>query len=364
MAVTNDLVSDNRVHKIATTLASMGFSVSVTGRKLPHSPELDRQAYCTKRIKLLFNSGPLFYAEYNLRLLFRLLFSRFDILVANDLDTLLACSAVKIFRNVHLVYDSHEFFTQVPELIHRPKTQKVWEKIEKWALLKTDFTYTVCDSIARTFQKKYNRHFSVIRNLPVAIQQTSIPSQLQLKTDKEKVILYQGALNMGRGLEKAIRAMQWVNNAKLFIAGAGDIESDLKQLCSRLKLDHKIIFLGRFPIEQLKYITWQAHLGISLEEDLGLNYRYALPNKIFDYIQAEVPVLCSNLPEMKKIVDEFSVGKTVHNSIIPEELALLFDEMLASSGQFQAALAKAKQKLTWQNESKTLEKIYSPLLDI
>ena len=118
VSVTNDLVSDNRVHKVCTSLESMGNKVLLIGRKFSNSHSVNRD-YKIKRFSLLFNKGPLFYAEYNFRLFFLLLFSRADIYLANDLDTLYANYLASKIRGKVLVYDSHEYFTEVPELIGR-----------------------------------------------------------------------------------------------------------------------------------------------------------------------------------------------------------------------------------------------------
>ncbi|MCA1760901.1 MAG: hypothetical protein LC658_14130, partial [Bacteroidales bacterium] len=116
VSVTSDLVSDNRVHKTCTTLGEMGFEVLLVGRKLAGSQPLSPRNYQTKRIKLFFNKGPLFYACFNFRLFCLLLFSKCDLLLSNDLDTLPANFLASKLKNKPLVYDSHEFFTEVPEL--------------------------------------------------------------------------------------------------------------------------------------------------------------------------------------------------------------------------------------------------------
>ena len=135
ISVTNDLTTDQRVHKVCISLQKMGFEILLVGRKLQNSLPLDRN-YQTHRIQLLFNKGFLFYAEYNLRLFFYLLFKKKEIVLANDLDTLLPNYLVSKLQKKKLVYDSHELFTEVPELINRPKTQKIWLKIEQKILPK------------------------------------------------------------------------------------------------------------------------------------------------------------------------------------------------------------------------------------
>ena len=362
VSVTNDLVSDNRVHKVCTSLVKMGFEVLLVGRKLPKSLPLEERACPTKRFRLLFIKGPLFYACFNFRLFLFLLFAKFDVLLSNDLDTLPANYLASKLKNKPLVYDSHEYFTEVPELVNRRRVQKIWEWLEKQMLPKLKYAYTVCDSIAEVYRQKYGTPFRVVRNFPMANQ--SKPA-LPLKPEKnEKTVLYQGAINVHRGLEQAILAMKYLNNVRFVIAGDGDIKVQLEKLVQQEKLKNKVEFLGRLPINELAKITPTADLGLSIEEDVGLNYRFALPNKLFDYIQAEVPVLVTNLPEMAAIVNRYQIGE-ITESLEPEKLAAkinlaLFDE--EKREKWKENLKVAAGDLTWENEEKTLMEIYEPFL--
>ncbi len=313
LSVINDLVTDNRVHKVAVSLQKMGFEPVLVGRLLPESQSVDRP-YPTHRMKLLFRKGPLFYFGYNFRLFFYLLKLAPDVLVANDLDTLPANFLVSRIRRKPLIYDSHEYFTEVPELIGRPVVRAIWTWLERMFVPKVQAAYTVCESIAEVYHDLYKVDFKVVRNLPVCSQ---IEKQKhQEKADGQpKIILYQGAMNLGRGIEAAIRAMPFVDDAELWLVGDGDITLQLQEMVYDLEgasgyFDKKVKFLGRLPLHQLHELTRQADLGISLEEDLGLNYRFALPNKLLciDYIQAGVPVLVSNLPEMRRVVDHYQIG--------------------------------------------------------
>lgn len=308
-----------------------------------------------------FRKGPLFYAAFNIRLAWWLLFSKCDILLANDLDTLPANILAGKIRRKPVVYDSHEFFTEVPELIGRPMVRKIWEWLERRLLPHVRAAYTVCDSIAGIYSHKYGIPFSVIRNLPFSIPQEETKGVLG--DDRLKpAIIYQGALNLGRGLENAIRAMRFIPEAQLILAGGGDKESELRQLASTVSPDN-VIFTGRLPLEKLTELTSHASLGISLEEDLGLNYRYALPNKLFDYIQARIPVMVSDLPEMRKIVETYQTGM-VADSSDPEKLASLFREALFNAdlrATWKPGLDKAALELTWENEKSRLAAIFTPM---
>ena len=363
LSVINDLVTDNRVHKVALTLQKMGFEPLLIGRLLPESHAVDR-TYPTHRMKLVFRKGMLFYVEYNLRLFFYLLTAKVDVFVANDLDTLAANFMASRLRRKPLVYDSHEYFTEVPELIGRPLVKSIWQGIERMLVPRVSAAYTVCDSIAEVYKNQYKVDFKVVRNLPVCSKIERTNDEVIKPAGSPKIILYQGALNMGRGIEASIRAMQFVEGAELWLAGDGDLTAQLKQLVTDLQLSEKVKFLGRLPLNRLSEITRQADLGISLEEDLGLNYRFALPNKLFDYIQAGVPVLVSNLPEMRRIVEHYQIG-AIAESHQRKELAALFQTILQDQPKinyWKQHLLKAAKELCWENEEQVLKYIFSPFL--
>jgi glycosyltransferase involved in cell wall biosynthesis len=359
VAVTNDLAGDNRVHRVCETLAQSEYEVVLTGRRYRNSAVLAPRLYRTTRMLLLFRKGPLFYAEYNIRLFIRLLFSRNNLILANDLDTLPAAIAAGIIRNTPVIYDSHEYFTEVPELMDRQNTRSVWLWLERMLLPRVKAAYTVSQSIADSYFNRYHIPFAVIRNLPFARTPMGDSAEKQ-NPHGRPAIIYQGALNAGRGLEHVIRAMEFIPEADLIIAGSGDKEAELKKLAAGSAAGN-IRFTGRLPLEKLAELTRQASLGISVEEDLGLSYRFALPNKLFDYIQAEIPVVVSNLPEMRSVVEQYGIG-LVAESHQPEYLAetfrkALFDVRLRT--EWQAGLTVAASTLTWENEKKSLLEIFS-----
>ena len=131
ISVTNDLTFDQRIDRIANTLLDEGFEILLVGRLLPVSKSLSDRRYKTHRMKVPFNKGFLFYSFFNILLFFFLLFKKFDILLANDLDTLPANFIISKFRSKTLFFDSHEYFPEVPELIKRPRVKNTWIFIEK-----------------------------------------------------------------------------------------------------------------------------------------------------------------------------------------------------------------------------------------
>jgi glycosyltransferase involved in cell wall biosynthesis len=359
-SVTNDLTGDQRVHRIISSLVNAGAKVSLVGRKLGNSLPLNPRNYKTYRLNLIFRKGFLFYAFFNVRLFFFLLFRRkIDILVANDLDTLAANYFVSRLRGIPLVYDSHEYFTEVPELIGRKKVREFWLKIEKAILPSIKYAYTVSYPIAEAYQSAYGVDFKVIRNYPL-LKKDSGEFLLPFNTGGDKLLVYQGAVNVGRGLEILIDIVGKMDNVKFVIAGDGDIRKSLEKKVEEENLGNRIFFLGKIPLEQLHNLTKQANGGVSLEEDLGLNYRFAMPNKLFDYIQAGIPVLVSDLPEMKKIVEKYNIGiisaSREKESIQDNIKTLLFNEEMNKS--WKPGLELAANELCWENEEKRLLEIY------
>jgi len=237
VSVTNDLYTDNRVHKVCLFLQKQGYDVLLVGRKRKNSLPLPERSYKTKRMKLLFETGAKFYAAYNIRLLALLVFRKVDLLVANDLDTLLANHLAKKFkRKTRLVYDSHEYFTEVPELISRPKVQKFWLRIERMIFPKLETIYTVNASIAKIYRDLYSKDVKVVRNISPIWQAKELLSKEELGIpENEDLIILQGAgINIDRGAEEAVEAMQQIN-AVLMIVGDGDVLPQLKNHVKELK---------------------------------------------------------------------------------------------------------------------------------
>ncbi len=363
VSVTNDLYTDQRVRKVCEFLITQEYDVTLVGRRLKSSKKMPPTAYKTRRFKLLFTKGALFYANYNLRLFFYLLFIRADVLLANDLDTLYANHWAKKFKqNCRLVYDSHEYYTGVPELIARPKVQRIWEKIEQRTVPKVDAMYTVNESIANLYRKKYNRNVKVVRNISDfnGIEDVKSKKELGLPLDK-KIIIIQGAgINIDRGAEEVMDAVKMLDDTVLIFVGNGDVLPLLKTKSKAENLTQKVLFFGRRPYDELMNFTLHADVGISMDKDTNINYRYSLPNKIFDYIHAGIPVLVSDLKEVAAIVNHYDVG-LVCPSHEPAEVAnclrkILFDKDLTR--QFRVNTKKAAAELNWQNECTVLASLF------
>ncbi|MEO0638587.1 MAG: glycosyltransferase family 4 protein [Bacteroidota bacterium] len=355
ITVVNDLSQDQRVHRIASTLQAHGYEVWVIGRQLPDSLPITARPYHTRRLKLLFTRGKLFYLEFNIRLFFFLLFFKVDVLKACDLDTLLANFLVSCFRRSGLVYDSHEYFTEVPEVVGRPLTQRIWLTLEKWIFPRLRHAYTVNDSIAQVYQTLYQVPVHTIRNVP-------LPKAIEARTDKENIIIYEGMVNVGRGIDLMIRAMKYLPGYVFWVVGKGDVLEELKALTHELGLEKQVIFKGFVPFDSLSLLTRQAKVGVSLFEEMGKSHHFISPNKLYDYIQARVPVIGSDMPEQRKIIESFDTGKILlHKDRDPQLLADMILSLTQDPQQYQELVDncdRAAQILNWEAEKEKLLKIY------
>jgi glycosyltransferase involved in cell wall biosynthesis len=354
VSVINDLSSDQRVHRTCLTLLKAGMEVELIGRKYKNSPELQPREYAFHRMHLIFKKGPLFYAEYNLRLFFFLLSRKTDYLFSNDLDTLLPNYLISRLKNKKLIYDSHELFTELPELIGRPFVQAVWRKLESFLFPKLKNIITVNQSIATIFSEKYGKKIQVIRNIPLSqpIKIGLTKEKLGLKAEEFLIILQGAGINMHRGAEEALEAMKYVPGTTLFIIGGGDVFEKLKAKRLEWKLEEKVRIIDKLPYPDLMQYTAIADLGLSLDKDSNLNYRYSLPNKVFDYIQAGTPLLVSRLPELMNLIDHYKIGRSVKNirpQCIADSINLIHHSKVLQS-EWNKNMAKAQAELNWNLE--------------
>ncbi len=375
MAVTNDLVTDQRVDRSCRALTEAGYDVTLVGRRLAGSAPLKQREYRTSRMRLIFRRSAWFYGEYNARLLLKLLLMRADAFYANDSDTLLACSLAARLRGKKLIFDAHELFPDVPELVEKPRVRKVWKQVERRCLPQVDAAFTVCQSVAEEYRRRYGVEMSVVRNLPDWDPQCDADKTLEKSTkvpDTEGQgwnLLYQGAVNVGRGVRELVDAMEMLPEGRLVVAGNGDLLEELKRYTSTLPWRERIEFLGRVEPQRLHGLTVEADLGACLLEDMGLNYRYALPNRIADFAHAGVPILATGFVEIRRVVEKYHTGALIgacprekdgkqYRSYV-QQLAKTISDTIAHwralpEEEKHRRFALARKELCWKNEKKVL----------
>jgi glycosyltransferase involved in cell wall biosynthesis len=361
LSVTEDLYTDQRMDKMSLFLHKKGFDVTLVGRCYGDSPKLAPRPYKTKRLRLLFRRGFLFYAEYQFRLLLYLLFKKCDLLVANDLDTLLPNYLVSKWRKKELVYDSHEYFCGELSVLSNPISRKVWNGIEHYCFPKLKTVITVSQSIVDQYEKEYGIRPYLVRNIPSAksFSVTATRQSLGMPEDKTVLVLQGAGINEGRGGEEIVQSMQYLPDYHLFIVGEGTVVPKLKEMSKTLQLQNRITFVPRQTPENLFNYTSLADIGMAIDTDQSANLRFSLPNKIFEYIKANTPMVVSNLVERASIVKQYDVGE-IASTVTPESIAqavkrLAIPERLS---QCRENCKTAAQELTWENEEKVLEEIY------
>ncbi|MDQ2794825.1 MAG: glycosyltransferase [Bacteroidota bacterium] len=366
-AVTTDLCFDQRMQRICGSLAAAGYRVQLVGWKRPASPALTAQPYEQHRLRGWFQQGKPFYFEYNLRLLLYLLGQRASAWCACDLDTALPMWLRARLGGQPLVYDAHELFTEVPEVVARPAVQRVWRAVEKFVVPRARLAYTVGPALARLFEQRYGRPFGVVRNVsryaPAPFLETA-----------GSYLLYQGALNVGRGLEQLLEAMPQVNG-RLVICGEGDCSAALRAQAARLGLlatgsdpVGKVEFRGFVLPPALREVTRQAAVGIMLLDNVGLSYYYSLANKFFDYVHAGIPQILIDFPEYRVLNDEFDVAELVPD-LAPATLAAALNRLLpgGDAARYQHLAAncrRAAPQLSWQHEALELRRLWASVVPL
>ena len=364
VSVISDLTTDQRVIRICATLQKMGFNVFVIARCFNDSLPLDEYPFKATRIKCFFRKGIMQYAEFNFKLFCKLLFCKTDYLLANDLDVLIPNFIAGKIKNKFLFYDTHEYFTGVPELKNSHVKRKVWKFFEDIIFPKLPVVYTVNESVKNKYFEEYGNEISVVRNVPVTKKNSSI--LLPIKWENKTILLLQGAgVNEGRGGLELLEAMKYLpENYLLVFIGSGTQWEAIKQKRIEWNLQDKVEMIDKLPPAGLQKYTALSHIGFSLDSFDDLNCLYNLPNKIFDYMHAGVPVIATAIPEVKYIVDKYRCGILIESndakSIAAAVINILHDETIYES--YKLNCINAAKELCWENESKKLETIYQPYL--
>ncbi len=351
--VTTDLNFDQRMQRICSSLTKSGYEVTLVGREKSNSKELSEQEFHQHRIKCRFESGKLFYLEYNWRLYKFLKEQEMDALCSCDLDAILPGYFLR--KKCKWVYDAHEYFSEMEEVVSRPWIRRLWKWIERLCVPKVDMAYTVSAGYAELFEKQYPTSFHIIRNIARL-------RDLDPSSRKPSRILYQGSVNHGRGLQELIEAMYLVEG-KLVVCGEGDLFESLKSLVQTRKLEQKVQFTGYLRPEELLEYTQSASIGITLFSKAGLSNEFSLGNRFFDYLQAGIPQLAMNYPEYRNFNKEYEVAVLI-DDLSPKTIASSLNQLLKNETLYTRLsdeAMKARQKFNWQEEERNLLSLYEGL---
>jgi glycosyltransferase involved in cell wall biosynthesis len=200
--------------------------------------------------------------------------------------------------------------------------------------------------------------FSVVRNIPnyPKIEHLKTRIELQLPLDKKIVILQGAGINVDRGSEELVEAFQYLDNSYLLlIIGSGDVINTLKEKVIALKLQTKVLFIDKMPASELRHYTANSDLGVTIDKDTNLNYHFSLPNKVFDYMHAGIPILASRLPEIENIINTFHIGTFIENHQL-QHIAAQISNFLTSSDYevCKKNISLAAKKNNWETEKQQL----------
>jgi len=347
--VSNDLLTDQRMHRICETLATLqNYEIHLIGRKL-FDNELPAYLFKAKRLNCFFKNGKLFYIELFLKQFLYCIKHAPDIICSNDADTLLAAHFYAKRKKKKHLHDAHELFSQVPEIKDKKTTQKIWQFIEKIGFRTVSRCYTVSEPIANYYQKYFEQKVLLLKNYPRK-------KKYQIESEKTYDVLYQGAINQGRGLEILIDA-SIASAFSLAIVGEGDLTNWLKE---RIANTAHIAYFGRILPSALDEITPKARIGYNVLDNSSKSYNFALPNKTFDYMQFGLPQIIGNTEELRLLNKKLTFAIEVNYNAIEVQNAV---KMLLSNQDIYNLLAKNALQLSenycWENEEGKLIEIYT-----
>lgn len=368
--VFNEFVNDSRVWKESSSLSKAGYSVEIIAHlskdlastEVKDGIVIKRFGYLDRRYTRT-NFGKLW--PYFLFILKSFRYCKvFDILHCNDLNTLPVAFLVKIFynRNVKVVYDAHEFHTGTNGL---KGLKKLLVKYAERRLIEhADKIIVVSDGIANEYSKIYEGVLPVVvLNTPHYTRDVKSENifreKLNIRED-QNIFLYQGLLSDGRGIDLLLDVFKSFETDAYVIVfmGHGDMMDSLKL---EAKSNSNIYFHSAVPVDVLLSYTSSADYGISLIEDTCISYHYCLPNKLFEYIMANIPVIVSDIPEMKRVVEDNNIGLVAKiNAISLKEMIQCIVKL--DRNIFFENISNSRKIYNWQEQEKVLLKLYQELV--
>ncbi|MDR6227028.1 glycosyltransferase [Desmospora profundinema] len=289
----------------------------------------------------------------------------YDAVHCHDLNTLSIGVSLKRKKGYTLIYDSHELFN---EMNGKGRWERmVGYRVEAWWIHYVDWLITVNELMEREFKNRYGRELktAVVRNIPESLEQLPVEKnyfhQKYQLDEEDRILLYQGGFSHNRGLEEVIRSLVHLPvTCKLVLLGFGELQERLTRMAEELKLTERVFFHEPLLPQEMLRVTAHADVGMVLYQDSCLNNVLSTPNKIFEYIQAGIPMVSSDHPGKAIVVGATKTGKLVD----PQDVKGIADairEILEEPESYLIAALKAKRKLTWEKEQEQLVQLYETI---
>lgn len=285
------------------------------------------------------------------------------VFVAHDLPMLPVAASAARACGARLVYDSHELYSEQEFSDHE---RHKWAQIEARHIGACDVVVTVNPSIAAELKRRYALSgvrviYNADRTSQAPAESRSLHEVFGLSADK-KIVLMQGGLSAGRNLEVLVDAMRYVQNPSvvLVVLGDGLLLHRLQKLAQQEVLLGRVYFHAAVPQNALPELTAEADAGVIPYQATCLNNYYCTPNKLFEFIAAGLPILATDLPEIRRMVHEREIG-LVGDTSTPQNMAALLDDFFSDEQRFAAWKARvlvARQDICWEQEEKKLVEIY------
>lgn len=288
---------------------------------------------------------------------------RADVYHAHDLNTLPASVLCKIVRPRPLIYDSHEVATG--RVGH-----DVWymRLLEKACLPFCNRVIHTTLTRARHFANMYCKPVPAVVGNVIDLSLASVPPrnlhEELLIPREEPIVIYQGGVQAGRGIEQALQSMKLWNRGHFVIVGDGALFPHIKSLVSELGLEERVRLVGRVPVQELLGYTKGADLGLQVLQNTCFNHYSTDSNKLFEYFAAGLPVVAADFPEIRGLVEPRDLGLLVdpHD---PSEIAWAVNSIFSSNDQRQRFAKNAQRaagEYNWQQESAKLLDVYHTVL--
>jgi glycosyltransferase involved in cell wall biosynthesis len=285
----------------------------------------------------------------------------YDIYHSNDLNTLpqgYICSKWRLNPKI-LIYDSHEVQTS-----RTGYNSPIHGKLERFLVKRIDKMIVENHTRALYNKELYGFYPYIVHNYPFK-QMNNDGEKADLHKilnipKHEKILLYQGGIQTGRGLDKLIQAAPLFNEGILVLIGDGKIKKELQVTVQEMYLEEKVKFLPKVPLTELPKYTRNAYLGFQVLNNVCFNHYSASSNKLFEYMMAGVPVVACSFPEIQRVVEGDGTGVTI-DSHDPESIANGVNWLLANPekhSEMKRKSMKASQKYNWENEQRNLLEVY------
>lgn len=287
---------------------------------------------------------------------------RSDVFWAADVYSLLPCVLLRWFsRNAHVIYDSRELYSSLGSLAHRRLAQRLLALYERVLVRWVDRVVVSGERDARVLERLLPLDHSptVILNVPFyaePVRSDRLRERCGIPAS-EPIVLYQGAVLEGRGLHKAIEVLEYLPRVHLCILGDGEALPALVNDAARRAVRGRVHLLGSVPYDELLQWTASADIGWCWIEPISESYQLALPNKLFEYAMARIPVIASQLPAIADVLERFPFGVCVSTAATAAEIAAAIERLLAAADEYRHWAAVAAREFCYERQQRVIESL-------